>query len=119
MVKNKVEKIIKGLKKGKLPSREELYENPIQTISITPTWWDSEAPIMEFMIKYLTGFIWEIKFGHKMVAIHSEQREVERLLHQLEFLDAKQKKDEWWPTNDEEFQLALFEWARLVPMMWD
>lgn len=117
--KTKTEKIKAKLVKHELPTQEELYENPIQEIVIKPEWWDSEGPVMEFMIKYLTGFLWEVKFGHKMVAIHRERDAVERLLHQLEFLEAKDKKDEWWPTHDEEFQLALFEWARLVPMMWD
>lgn len=119
MTTSKSERISKKLKKGKLPSQEELYENPIQEIVIKPEWWDSEGPVMEFMIKYLTGFLWEVKYGHKMVAIHRERDAVERLLHHLEFLQAKQKKEEWWPTHDEEFQLALFEFARLVPMMWD
>lgn len=119
MVKTKAEKIKTKLTKHELPTKEELYENPVQTISITPTWWDSEQPVMEFMIKYLTGFLWEVKFGHNMAAIHRERDAVERLLQQLEFLESKRTKEEWWPTYDQDFQLALFEWARLVPMMWD
>lgn len=119
MSKPKTDKIKAKLVEHELPSQEDLYENPVQEIVIKPDWWDSETPVMEFMIKYLTGFLWEVKFGNKMVAIHRERDAVERLLHHLEFLEAKQKNDEWWPTHDEEFQLALFEWARLVPMMWD
>lgn len=105
--------------KHELPTQEELYENPIQTISITPTWWDSETPVMEFITQFLTGYLWECKYGKNFIAVHTEQRDVERLLHKIEFLQAKDKKDEWWPTHDEEWALALFEFARLVPMMWD
>lgn len=115
----KAEKIKAKLKKNELPSQEDLYENPVKTITITPTWWDSEEPVMQFVTQYLTGFLWEVKYGQNMVAIHREQHAVESLLHHLEFLQAKQKNEEWWPTHDEEFQLALFEFARLVPMMWD
>lgn len=102
-----------------LPTKEELYENPIQEIVVKVQWWESETPVMSFMIQYLTGYLWELKYGQKFIAIHVEHREVERLLHHLEFLEAKRLKDEWWPTHNEEFQLALFEWARLIPMMWD
>lgn len=116
-------------------TRDHLYENPIKEIVIRPPegksmWWDVQPYVMDFMIQLLKGYLWECKYGHNMVAMHAEAREVERILNHLERLkkyeygsvDADGNKvyePEWWPTADEEFAILMVDFARLVPRMWD
>lgn len=131
----KVDKIKEAIEQGDLSNvRDTLYENPVKEIVIRPDkdgslWWDVRAPVMDFIIQLLTGYLWECKYGH-MIAKHDERREVERILNHVQRLQTMEyglkdaegnvvQEPEWWPTADEEFDLLLVDFARLVPSMWD
>lgn len=109
---------LEGISKFKLPTKEQLYENPIKAIHIDkPTWYGIQGDVVEVVRQFLTGYLWELKFNDNFMAYHRETEEVENLLHKIVFLQGKDK--DWWPTQDEEIELALIDFARLVPKLWD
>lgn len=135
MTKKKADKIVERMTLGQLPSRAELYENPVKDICISPDdyrgsiWWDVRQPVMDFFIKLFSGYLWECKYGH-MIAKHDERREVERILNHLVRLKTMEyglkdedgkvvQEPEWWPTADEECDLLFVDIARVLPSMWD
>lgn len=108
---------LEGKNEFKLPTQEQLYKNPIKAIHIDkPTWYGIQGDVLEVVRQFLVGYLWEMKFSKNFVAYHREQEEVENLLHKIVFL---QDDKRWWPSGDEEIQLALIDFARLVPKMWD
>lgn len=110
---------LEGASKFQFLSSEQLYENPIKAIHVDkPTWYGIEGDVLEVVRQFLTGYLWEIKFTPHFVTYHRETEECESLLHKVVFLQ-KHTEHEWWPSYDEEVQLALIDFARLVPKMWD
>ena len=102
-----------------LPTIEELYENPVTTITITPKWWDVEDDVLSFIEQLCSGYLWEVKYGTAFIAQHDERREVENLLRTIHSLKHQDKEGRWVPNHDEEIALLLVDFARLVPRMWD
>ncbi len=50
------------------------------------------------------------------MAVHDERRKVEDMIGRIEWL---QKRDEFWPQEEEMEQLLLLDFARLVSKLWD
>ena len=98
----------------------QMRENPVQEITLKPQWYDLHETVIDFIEKLLMGYLWEVKFGFSFIAHHDESREVERLLSKIAFLKRiGEDKDHWWPKEEEEYQLLMVDFARLVPSLWD
>lgn len=110
--------------------REEVdgKKNPIQTISITPKWYGSATEDMvKIATQMLTGYIWAIKHDPMFIAVHKERQEAESLLHRftywgnLEYGGKNHGDQKGYFDNsaEAEIQLALIDFIRFLPFMWD
>lgn len=116
----KIKKLVKTMNEGKMPSTEELYENPIKKIVIKPKWWDLKENVLDFVEQLCEGYLWEIKFGTRFVAVHTERDEVERIMHAIQSLRHRNEtKQRWVPNYDSELDLLMVDFARVLPKMWD
>src|SRR3990167_9671934 len=98
-------------KRRKIAKEAGWRKNPIEKIEFTDIKWsDIEQYVKDFVIKILTGFIWEAKHNVMFHAEHGELPEMERILHELVWLN---KKEFFMPTEDEQLQLALIDFIRI------
>ena len=100
---------------------DEWKDNPHKEITIKPDYWNLDQSVIEFCVKVMEGYIWACEApahgGQEAAwAHHPELQEVKNLLYQMTWL--KEKK-EFWPGEDAMISMALIDFARLVPRMWD
>jgi hypothetical protein len=107
---------------GKATTRgeKELYKNPIEEIITTPQWFGSvSADVRDFAIQILTGYVWACKYDPGFIAYHIEASECEAVLHRLSWLKQQEEAKKWVPDETELLQLALIDFVRVLPKMWD
>lgn len=118
--KRRAKKVKRGDGKISTIGQQELYENPYGTITIKPVWWEfNQDAARDFAIQLLKGYLWEIEYGENIHCQHREKFQVETILHRLEFYKGLADKKEWWPNEEEEIQLLLIDFVRILPSMWD
>lgn len=107
---------------GKRSSKgqEDLYKNPVQEIVIKPDWYGSAMhDTRDFAIQMLGGYLWACKYDPNIHTVHLERHELERVLWKLTWLKHAEDEQKWVPDEDEQLQLALIDFIRLLPGMWD
>jgi len=91
-------------------------ENPYKKYEVEPVYYNLDGTVLDFCIFILEGFIWEAKNTQHFHAHHPELPKVHELMAHMKWL---RDKEEFWPQEDELIQLALVDFARLLPALWD
>ena len=106
--------------KSSTKGEEEFYKNPVQEIVIKPDWVGSAEPdVRDFAIQLLEGYIWACKYQPNFMAVHDERQECEHILYRLSYLKKMDDDGKWVPDEDSMLQLALIDFVRMLPKMWD
>lgn len=95
---------------------EALETNPFLKIELEPEYANLDGTIREFFIQVFSGYIWEAKHTQHFMAYHPELEECERIRDRLMWL---RDKEEWWPDEDAQLELALIDAVRLTNKLWD
>ncbi len=106
---------------GRRSASKALNANPFAEILIRPTYYGLETDIRDFYIAILEGFIWEAENSDHFIAVHTEMKEVKRVLGRLVLNRDQESKENgrFWPGNEGDLLLAFIDFARLVPFLWD
>ena len=104
--------------------RDSAKENPYAKFNLKTTagtWFGScETITLEFATFLLNGFIWEARNSDRFHAHHGELHRMEELRDRLTWLlKMRGKGGQFWPQEDEMAGLALIDFVRLLPYMWD
>ncbi len=100
-----------------------LKENPYKEFRLAADddlWFGSaQRAALEFALFILEGFTWEQQNSDRFVAVHEEIHGVRRVRDHISWLLRQTDGDHFWPDEDEQAQLALIDFVRLLPYMWD
>ena len=95
---------------------KSLLENPYKKYEVEPDYWNLDGTVLDFCIFILEGYIWEAKNSQTFVAHHPELPKVHQLVTHMKWV---RDNDKFWPQEDEWIQLALIDFVRLLPALWD
>ena len=104
---------------------DSLKENPYAVFNLKTTagtWFGScETLTLEFATFLLNGFIWEARNSDRFHAHHAELHHMEQLRDRLAWLveQRSERGTTYWPQEDEMASLALIDFVRILPYMWD
>ena len=87
------------------------WGNPHRKITVAPVYWGLDETVLEFVLKLLEGYKYEVEHGSVFIADHEELTEVDALIHDIRTLDPYDVQD-----KAEEILTRL---AKLLPYLWD
>ena len=107
---------------GKWEART-LKENPyarFELEAVASTWFGSVgSATLKFALFILNGFIWEARNGDRFVGHHARLHDMEQQRDRIQWLLSLGDGTAFWPQQEEWEQIALIDFVRLLPFMWD
>ena len=99
-----------------------LKENPYRTFTVEKKhWYDGfTGEALDFALFLLEGYIWECRNSDRFHVVHNEDLgRAEDLRDRITSVIHRRDGEHFWPEIELEEQLALIDWVRLLPYMWD
>lgn len=99
-----------------------LKKNPYRKFKLKKKhFWDGNTrTVCDFAEFLLNGYIWEYENADTFHTFQKPQIEtMKQLRDQLASIRTREDSDKFWPSIEQEQQIALFDFVRILPSMWD